>query len=193
MPSARTKKKPAKARDRTVIVLEGVPSKGFDWGWFSREDPRMHLQLVSRRQAKLGYKVWLERDGKRVFEPNPQLARAPRKLFLAVQERIEQERPQIEREWAAFMILQTWMALRLDGSVITVTAYPRMATRFTRTVDLAREIPGLYDPFYPMVAKEPIKAEEVTLNPDVVAIEIWPQKPKSRRMHIELPSILWQD
>src|ERR1022692_1949001 len=37
-----TKRKKA---PKMTVILRGLP-KGFDWGWYSREDPRMHLQIV---------------------------------------------------------------------------------------------------------------------------------------------------
>ncbi len=47
-----------------VILAEG----GFKWGFFFREEPRMHLQTTGEHEGE--YHVWLERDGKKVFEPN---------------------------------------------------------------------------------------------------------------------------
>lgn len=49
-----------------VKALAGVG--GFDWGFYSNEDPRMHVQVLNA-DAHVDYKVWLERDGARVFEP----------------------------------------------------------------------------------------------------------------------------
>lgn len=53
-----------------AVIIRGKPPT-YDWGWFSREDQRMHLQVVDRLHWKLHYKVWLEREGKKVFEPEP--------------------------------------------------------------------------------------------------------------------------
>ena len=67
MPKTTTAKAARKARSQTAmpIVLRNVPS-GCTWGWYSREDPRMHLQTLDETHQ---YKIWLESKGRRVVEP----------------------------------------------------------------------------------------------------------------------------
>src|SRR5205823_6754388 len=57
-----------RASRRMPAILEDVPP-GYDWGWYSREDPRMHLQVVDRQHKGFKYKVWLEARGRRIFTP----------------------------------------------------------------------------------------------------------------------------
>ena len=75
-----------------VIILRSVPT-GFNWGWFSREDPRMHLQTVDRKHEGR-YKVWLEKNGKRIFEPEGSI---PGKVLKALQAEVTQLRDEIDR------------------------------------------------------------------------------------------------
>ena len=56
----------AKGKVAPVIILRSVPT-GYSWGWFAREDSRMHLQTVDKKNRNR-YKVWLE-NGMRTFEP----------------------------------------------------------------------------------------------------------------------------
>ena len=55
----------SKARAAMAVILRDVPA-GHNWGWFSREDARMHLQTLDRKHFGL-YKIWLERAGRRAL------------------------------------------------------------------------------------------------------------------------------
>jgi hypothetical protein len=181
---------PKAKREPAMIILRGVP-KGYHWGWFSREDPRMHLQVVDRPHSGLGYKVWLEEKGKRIFEPAGPI---PASILKRLRTEVASQRRLIEDNWTGFMMNHHWLHLTMSGSVITLTAYPAFpGSRFQRTVDLAEYLAGIYDPTYPMVPKKPVRPDEVVLSNEVNAIEIWPQKHESLREHIYLPPILWQD
>jgi hypothetical protein len=57
-------------QDKTSMATLIHNVAGHDWGWFSREDQRLHLQTVEGG-ARVGpdkVRVWLENKGKRVFE-----------------------------------------------------------------------------------------------------------------------------
>jgi hypothetical protein len=188
MSSSATVAKRKKAQ-RMAVILPNVP-KGVNWGWYSREDTRMHLQTVDSKNQN-AYRVWLERDGKRVFEPaNSILTKILKKLEMAVKER----RRNIEGRWVNFMIAQDWLELHVSGTLVTVVAYPHVpGSRFTRTVDLVEWLPGIYNPrsqVWPPF--EPVKPEEVVLSKELPAIEIYPQKDESLRHHFFLPTILWE-
>lgn len=174
---------------RMAVILPNVP-KGINWGWYSREDTRMHLQTVDSRNIS-AYKVWLEKNGKRVFEPAVAIpSKILRKLEVAVTER----RRNIEGRWVNFMIAHGWLELHVRGTVITVIAYPHVpGSRFTRTVDLIEWLPGIYNTESKMSPKTPVQPEDVVLNGEMAAIEIWPQKDESYRHHFFLPTILWED
>ncbi len=187
-----TRKAPVKSfpkRRGKTIILRDVP-KGYHWGWTSRADPRMHLQIVDPEHAPLGYKVWLEEKGKRTFEPAGPI---PPRILKKLQAEVLAKRELIEDRWTRFMIDKTWLIRTQSGSVITLIAYPAHMPRFYRTVDLADIFPGLYDPDSPVSPKKPIMADEVVLSAEMNAIEIWPEKHESCREHIYLPPILWQD
>lgn len=173
-----------------AVILRGSP-KGHDWGWYSREDPRMHLQAVDEQHAALGYKVWLEQKGKRIVQPAGPI---PAKVLKKLEAEVADNRALIEDRWTRFMIRQRWLTPALNGSVISLTAYPSFpGSKFKRTVDLADELPGIYDPASQVWPKKPVRPEEVVLSIDMNAIEIWPQKHESDRHHIYLPPILWLD
>ncbi len=151
----------------------------------------MHLQTVDNKN--LGrYKVWLEKDGKRVFEP---VGNIPAKVLKPLEAEVKKARRHIEGRWVNFMIANDWLELHTRGKIITVLGYPNVpGSRFVRTVDLTEWLPGVYNtsskvspPF------DPVKAEEVVLSRELPAIEIYPQKDESLRHHLFLPTILWED
>ena len=173
-----------------MIVLRSVP-KGYSWGWFSREDSRMHLQTVDSKN--LGrYKVWLENDGKRVFES---VGNISAKVMKTLEAEVKKSRRHIEGRWVNFMIANDWIEIHTLGTIITVVAYPNVpGSRFTRTVDLVEWLPGIYNPSSKVWPPfEPVKPEEVVLSKELPAIEIYPQKDESLRHHFFLPTILWED
>lgn len=186
--------KPRRKKEGTpmVVILRRVP-KGYDWGWFSREDPRMHLQTVDEQHRKRPFKVWLEEKGRRICEPAGEI---PGKVLGKLREEVARDRYAIEDSWTVFMLKNNWLDLSLRGSLITLTAYPQFpGSRFTRSVDLADYLRGIYDPHSQLSPREkkPVKPDEVVLSRELNAIEIWPQQPESRRYHIYLPPILWVD
>jgi hypothetical protein len=179
-----------------AVVIQDLPP-GYDWGWYSREEPRMHLQSVDEAHFKL-YKVWLEREGKRVFEPaeikiKGKKVTIPRKVADRLKEEVEAYRDDIEARWVRLMISYQWIRLAVAGTSIVLTMYPNYPTRFSRTLDLSKELLGLYDPSYPMTPKKPIRPEDVTLNRELAALELWPQERIADRHHIFLPPLIWQD
>ncbi|MBI1832499.1 MAG: hypothetical protein HYR84_13740 [Planctomycetes bacterium] len=188
MSSTTTITKRKKAPKMTVI-LRGVP-KGFDWGWYSREDPRMHLQIVDSRNPGR-YKVWLERDGNRVFEPVGKIAG---KILKVLEAEVKNLRRYVESRWTNLMIENDWLAIRMRGREVTVIAYPAFpGARFTRTFDIADYFPARYNPDSLITDKTPIKFDDLGLNKDMAAIEVFKQKDESLRHHIFLPTILWKD
>lgn len=170
--------------------MRSVPS-GYDWGWYSREDQRMHLQTVDEKNCNR-YKVWLEKDGKCVFEPAEGI---PTKILKVLETEVKKERRHIEGRWVDFMIAQDWLELHTQDKIVNAIAYPNLpGSRFVRTVDLAEWLPGIYNPSSKVwPPPEPIKPEEVVLSKEMAAIEVYPQKHESRRHHFFLPTILWKD
>ena len=117
-----------------AVVLRNVADH--NWGWFSREDPRMHLQTVDPQAQKerTEAKVWLEAKGQRTFElaegdisgPNLKKLRA----------KVTADRQYIETLWVGFMIENGWLKAEIAESVVTLTAYPGQHNAFTRKINL---------------------------------------------------------
>lgn len=119
-------------QDMTVLIRDKPPT--YNWGWFSREDQRMHLQAVDKDHLRLHYKVWLEEKGRRVIQPEPGI---PAKAWKTLQAEIVKQRGKIEAYWIAFMIINGWLKVQLKGNLITLTAYPNTPNRFERLLYLS--------------------------------------------------------
>ncbi len=162
-----------------AVVLRDVPP-GYNWGWYSREDPRMHLQTVNRK-LRDQYKVWLERGGRRVFEVD---GKVPAKVLKRLEAEVGGRRSYVEGWWVEFMMEQDWLDLKVAGSKVVLTAYANTPNRFTRTFDLRD--------YFRLETVEQIKPEDVVLSGEMAAVEIWPKRPEERRHHIRLSAVLWQ-
>ena len=178
-----------KKAQKMTVILRGVP-KGMNWGWYSREDPRMHLQVVDRKNAVL-HKIWLESDGKRVFDP---AGKIPSQTLKALEAEVLSLRRHIEARWTNLMIENDWLKLHMHGREVTLIAYPGFpGATFSRTFDIADYFPARYSPKSQIKNKTPIKPEDVVLSEEMAALEVWPLKEESLRQHIFLPTILWKD
>ena len=163
------------------VILRNVPA-GYNWGWYSREDPRMHLQVVDDQHKRLNYRIWLEARGTRVFEP---VGEIPAKVLKKLQPEVESWRPTIEAKWTNMMIRKQWLTLTLRGAVITLVAYPNTPNRFVRTIDLNQH-------FAPEFASK-VRPEDVRLNDEFAVVEFWPDRPELDRDWIDLTPVLWRD
>lgn len=170
----------ASDRQAMAVVLPNAPPP-YNWGWFSREDQRMHLQPVSRQHLRLHYKVWLENRGRRVIEPEPGI---PAKILKPLTKKITEWRKSIEAEWVAFMIANGWLTFRLDGEIITLTAYPKSPNRFTRVLDLAVLIPNEQ-------SRATVTPEIMNLNKEFAWLEIFTNRPEGYRITEPLAPVLW--
>lgn len=133
-----TKNVAARFQDKEAMATLIHNVAGHDWGWFSREDQRMHLQTVESG-ARVGpnkARVWLENKGQRIFElatgdiSGPDLKRLKAK--------VDSERKDLESRWVTFMVLQGWITAELRAPIIVVTAYPNTHNKFTRELDLRK-------------------------------------------------------
>jgi hypothetical protein len=160
-----------------AVVLQGVPGK-LDWGWFSRDDPRMALQTVNDEnlKGKDAYKVWLEKDGARVFEPDGPI---PAKVLKLLRTTVHARRAAIEAQWVSYMLSKRWLKVDLDasGKLATLTAYGNYPGRFHRTVDLVEH--------FAIIEDEPLAPSDIKLRTSPASLELW------GREHISLPEILW--
>jgi hypothetical protein len=152
-----------------------------DWGWFSREDARMHLRSVDKDHRHLHYKVWLEERGRKTVQPEPGI---PAKVLKTLQNEIARQRGRIEAYWIIFMIKNGWLRVQLKDGVITLFAYPNTPNHFERTLSLSEVIPN------EDVAKK-ISPHDIVLNEEFGMLEVFPKRDEGARVHVVLEDILW--
>ena len=168
-----------KPRLAMPIILRNVPP-GYDWGWYSREDPRMHLQTLDDEHRGM-YKVWLERKGKRVFEPTGKI---PSKVQKAIEAEVSRFRRHIDGRWGTFMIRKNWIQLHVSLPEVVITAYPGTPNKFSRKVNLQEW-------FSPETYAE-IRHEDVFLNRELGTLSVFKDRPEDLRDDFDLALILWQ-
>jgi len=160
-----------------------------DWGFFTDEHERMHLQTVDKEHKTKDKKirVHLERLGKRIFEverrpDDPKLRKAVQDL----QEKLLTERDVVENKWTNLMVAKKWIKTDLSGENIIVTAYPNHEWRFTRTINLRKAAPGKIDRLAPLLQSKDVKIKDDSgsLSVSVSGEEL---------IDIPLERILWQD
>lgn len=136
-----TKKVAERYQEKTAMAVVIRNVARHNWGWFSREDPRMHLQTVDedslRGPSKI--KVWLEFNGKRVFELAEGQISSPD--LKKLRDKVETERENIEDRWANFMYQNGWLKYQLNGSTLTLTAYPGVTTHSLEPLILGKSTP----------------------------------------------------
>jgi hypothetical protein len=162
------------------VILSNIPP-GFDWGWHSREEPRMHLQVVEPRIPKEKYKIWLEAHGRRVIEADDPIQS---RVWKAVSAAITKHRQFIEDRWVRFMIRKGWLEAHLAPPKVTLVVYPRTPNSFTRVVDLTEDL--LEDEAMSLTD------QDVTLSPEMASLQIWPRLPADERQDVRLSPILWE-
>ena len=166
-------------RSAMSVVIRNVP-KGHNWGWYSNEDPRMHLQSVEKKYA---YKVWLENKGKRVFEPADKMPADVRK---SLWHEFAKQRKFIEDRWVKLMLSNEWIHLHVALPVVTLVVYPNYPHKFTRVLDLA----GKFSPKL-LATLEP---ENIELNREMTSLRLWSDRAEQDEPYDwRLASIVWQD
>ena len=166
-------------RQMTVLIRGKPPT--YNWGWFSREDQRMHLQSVDKDHWHYHYKVWLEKNGKRVFEPATPV---PAKVLRVLQDVLAIERGKIEAYWISFMIQNGWLKAGFRDGIITLYAYSNTPNHFERTILLSDIIRN------EEVARK-VTAQDIALNEEFAMLEIFARREIAARMHVRLEDILW--
>ena len=180
--SKMTERKLRLARDVVAmpVIVDNVPP-GFNWGWYSREDQRMHLQTVDKKLRRNEYKVWLETRGRRTIEPATVI---PSKVLKAITAEIVKYRRFIEDMWVRFMIDNGWIQLHLKAPVVTLVAYPNTPSRFTRKVDLTRYI------LKEFVVN--LTDKDITLSRQMASLRVFDQRPEEGdKQDFRLSTILW--
>lgn len=175
------KTKAARSPRRVAMptILRDKPP-GHDWGWFSREDQRMHLQSVDRQHH---YKVWLEADGKRVFEP---VGKIPSKVLKSLREAVVERRVKIEDNWVDLMLDRGWLELHVSLPQITLIAYPDVPGRFTRKIDLSK--------WFNAEQLAALKPASIVLSREMAGLRIWPERRDPQVPYdVRLSTLLWTD
>ena len=160
------------------VIVRNIPS-GYNWGWYSREDPRMHLQTLDGPE---GYKVWLEEEGKRVFQP---VGKIPRKVLHPLQKKLIDQRQFIEGKWTRFMIDQGWLQLFVALPHATLLAYPNHPGKFSRKIDLRTWLTP--------EQLATLKPDMIDLNREMAALRLWSDRSEDQVPYdVRLASLLWQ-
>lgn len=165
-------------RSATPAVIRNVPP-GHKWGWYSREDPRMHLQSVDEQH---NYKVWLKEKGKKCFTP---VGKIPAKVLKSRQQCLEEKRQLVADNWVRFMLDNGWLALHIALPKLTLVAYPNMPTKFVREIDLTSWLtPQQLATLTPNI---------IELNREMAALRLWTNRPEEQAYDVRLSRLLWTE
>lgn len=125
-----------------AVIFRNVASH--NWGFFSDEDERMHLQTVDLKSLKgpNKVKIWLEEQGHRICKLA--LGKIDGPDFKKLQAEVKSERKVIEVKWVHFMVNNGWIKAQLKGSSIILIAYPDSHNRYEKVIDLKKRFPGAY-------------------------------------------------
>lgn len=158
---------------------------GYSWGFYSREDLRMHIQAMNPQTKKeYGYKIWLEQKGIRIFEPA--VPKIPEKILIDLKTAldVDGERTTVELAWTRMMIQKKWITVHIDeqANSAQVIAYPNTGISFLRIVDLNDHT----------VMPEHYKPDNWRLDWGTYSLILNTKYPKMET-HIDLLELLWQD
>lgn len=188
-PSKRVAERYAFSKEAMATVLRQVAKR--DWGFYTREEERMHLQTVDGDDEKAKAKVWLEAKGKRIFEIAVGKKTFSPKDFAKLEAKVRSDRESVEMRWIRLMIGKDWLTADLYGSDVLVTAYPGTHNSFERIVDLKQEFPGFYSSrVHPRWDDLDIKA---TFLAQPVALAVGPEDRPEDREYIKITDFLFED
>lgn len=122
-----------------TTLLRNVASR--NWGWYSNEEPRMHIQTLDQKSGKI--KVWLENKGERTFELAE--GKISKKELADLQREVARERDYLDTRWVDFLLSQQWLEVTVANGVAKLLIYPGTHNEYTRTLDLKKRLPGLID------------------------------------------------
>lgn len=81
------------------------------------------------------------------------------------------------------MVRKGWLEAHLQGSTVSLIAYPEMSGHFVRKVDLAALFPG-------MPVGHSFEPGDIALEPAIAALTLQPGRGDDAD-HLFLPAILW--
>jgi hypothetical protein len=169
-----------------AVIFQNVGKH--DWGFFSREDKRMHLQTVDAKSSvgRNKTKVWLEERGKRTFELA--LGSLDGKQLKALERERKTEQEYLETKWIQLMLSKDWLTAKLTGSTITLTAYPGDHNSFHRKIDLRKEYPGQYKKAKPWEGKSVLVSFH-----GAGLLAVGPDEEPNERHHLPIVDFLFVD
>lgn len=156
-------------RRRPQYPLHDVPS-GHSWLWASRPrfPRRMHLRSFPHQHV-----VWLEKDGRRAFEPEGPIDEA---ILGPLRRAVKRQRAFYDARWCGQLILRKWLKLEwVSETEIVLHAYPASDEAFSRCVDLRQHLPGAHG----------VQESDLQLDAKTSSVQVRGQG------SIPLPPILW--
>jgi hypothetical protein len=156
-------------RRRPQYPLRDVPS-GYTWWWASgpRFPRRMHLRSTSYE-----HRVWLEKDGRRAFEPDGPIDEA---ILGPLRRAVKRQRAFYDARWCRELILRDWLKVEwASDTEIALHAYPTADEAFSRRIDLRQHLPGAHG----------VQEADLLLDAETASVQVRGQG------SIPLPVILW--
>jgi hypothetical protein len=114
-----------------------------DWGFYSREEQRMHLQTLHTKRDD-SIKVFLESRGKRVFELES--GSITNKEFKELKEVVDNKRTWLEEQWLDDCLTKGWIVIEkfdYNNQIIYVSLYTGH-NKIVRAVNLKKLFPWSY-------------------------------------------------
>jgi hypothetical protein len=167
-------------RNAMAVVLRRVGHH--NWGWFSREHQRMHLQTVDPKSIpkKKAAHVWLENLGTRRFDPEPEdRGKVTTDELKSLEAKAYENREDIEIRWTSWVIQKGWLKATLRDHFVDLDMYEKHNT-VSRTVDL-------HDHLAPEIAAK-LTQQDITFDHEIAMLVLWP---RGATFHIYLVPVLW--
>lgn len=116
--------------NKLATVIYRDRTDNISWGWFTGSGRPMHLQRFDS-DKEVARVILLERDGRRVFEPEV----GHRRVVLdRLEEHVERHRLQIERLWLTSLAREGRLVINAQPGSVLVTVYPREAIERGRSI-----------------------------------------------------------
>ena len=166
----------ADSLEEAIAMPTVLRSSGFNWGFYSNEEPRMHIQVVN---AKEDYKVWLENRGVRLFDPDNKV---PTQILKQLYTELQARETVAEGMWLSAMISRDMIKFKLSGDTVTLTVYPGSHNSFIRNFSLTR-----------MAGHQSYQVTEsdMRLDPDMAALVVGTSMPETQQAYIRLSYIVF--
>ncbi len=162
------------------IFFDGLVA-GRRWGFYSPMVNPMHIEQMGFRypsqpwRDKL-HRVWLERVGKRVIEPD---GRIDARVMVPLRKAIEEDRKTIERAWLEGVMPSGRFRVDPVTGMAVLHVYPGTPEAFRRSLDLTTR------------TADPEGYAPGNWRVEFGVLRLGTQRPYRRRKRIYLPDIVW--